>query len=648
MLVKVGHRLSTLMLLHHALAFTSTGNSPTTMSFLVPAFDREKNVDRTCRSKLPIAMESSSPVDFGGNIEDENQNLAKSEQMNDSGFSAKGRKPRRNNEAMGDTAFLRKRTNDLLRVTSDEFLSSSGGIEATLGRSMKVGRKTFNFLIDAWAFSGELDAADHAINLLDRMEFLQTIPHFASSSPDVRSYTKVINAISRSARPDAGEVAESILNKMEYLHLCGTNLAAKPNTFTYTAVIEAYANCGGDGAAEKAEDILERMIAKYQEGDPDVIPTSRCFNAAINAYGKSDMTDAAQRAEHIFHRMDAIYMSGVEEAKPNTFNYNSLITALANSGEEGSAQRAAEVLAQMEQCYAAGDMDCRPTTVSFNAVIDAYAKSGEEYGASRAEEIVRHMEDLYEAGEEVRPNTRSFNSVLNAYAKSGEEGGAQKAQELLDFMSSLYDRGNDAVQPDVHSFCTVINGKSTTLTFPISVYTCLTLHTAAWARSQQPNKAERANNLFRVMAQAYQNGNESLRPNVVAVNAVMNACAYTSGDVMAQNRAMEIAHKRLREIENSEYGSPDQVTYGTFLKVCANQMPDCSTRQQIIEVIFRKCAQNGQVGNIVIQQMKAMGPPAVYSRLIGRDINAEIRMEDLPSDWWCNVVEGKWRRRRQF
>jgi hypothetical protein len=515
---------------------------------------------------------------------------------------------------------------------------------------MKVGRKTFNFLIDAWAFSGELDAADHAMRLLDRMEFLQKFPDFVSSSPDVRSYTKVINAISRSARPDAGEVAESILDKMEQLYLSGVNPSAKPNTFTYTAVIEAYANCGGDGAAEKAEEILERMIAKFNQGDPDVTPTSRCFNAAINAYGKSDLPGAAHRAEQIFHRMDGIYMSGVEEAKPSTFNYNSLITALANSGEEGSAQRAAELLQQMEQCYAAGDMDCRPTTVSFNAVIDAYAKSGEVYGAARAEEIVRHMEDLHEAGEEVRPNTRSFNSVLNAYAKSGDEGGAVKAQELLDFMLGLYDRGNEAVQPDVHSFCTVINGKSASLALPVVsfVFLCLMLHITAWARSQQPNKAERANNLFRSMVQAYQNGNESLRPNVVAVNAVMNACAYTPGDVMAQSRAMEIAHKRLRELENSEYGSPDQVTYGTFLKVCANQMPDCSTRQQIIEVIFRKCVQDGQVGNFVLQQMRAMGPPALYLRLVGREIEEESRMEDLPGAWWCNVVESKWRRRRHF
>ncbi len=170
----------------------------------------------------------------------------------------------------------------------------------------------------------------------------------------------------------------------------------------------------------------------------------------------------------------------------------------------------------------------------------------------------------------------------------------------------------------------------------------------AWARSQQPGKAERANNLFRAMVQAYEDGNASLKPNVIAVNAVMNACAYTSGDVMAQNRAMEIAHKLFKDLESSKYGSPDQVTYGTFLKVCANQMPDCSTRQQIIDVILKKCIRDGQVGNLVLQQLKAMGPPSLYYKLIGRAIEDDIRMEDLPIEWWSHVVEGKWRRRRQF
>lgn len=186
---------------------------------------------------------------------------------------------------------------------------------------------------------------------------------------------------------------------------------------------------------------------------------------------------------------------------------------------------------------------------------------------------------------------------------------------------------------------------------PISCSKQNVTQNTAFARSNQlKDKAERADNLFRAMMDAYEKNPKTsrhLKPNVVAVNAVMNACAYTSpNDTAEQNRAMEIAHKLFKVLEDSDYGSPDQITYGTFLKVCANQMPDCTTRQQIMEVLFQSSARDGQVGNLVIQQLRTMGPPELYYRLTGHYIEEDIRKEDLPKEWWCNVVEGRWRKRR--
>jgi Pentatricopeptide repeat domain len=379
------------------------------------------------------------------------------------------RKHRNHNEAMGDIAFLRKRTSDILQLTSPEQLASmSFPIDASnngdehhpmlsLNRGgMKVEVNTFNFLIDGWA--GELDAADQALRLLERMEELYYHHPELKICPDVRSYTKTINALSRSSRVDAGDLAESILDKMEYVSSSGENLEAKPNTYTYTAAIEAHANSGAEGSPSKTEDVLNRMIEKYRSGDRDVVPNARSFNAAISAYAKSDLPGAAQQAEYLLNQMDGLYMSGLQDAKPNSFNYNSLISAWANCNEEGSAQRAAEILERMEQSYAYGDVSCKPTTVSFNAVIDAYAKSGLEDAAERAEDVLRRMEKLSQAGGDVKPNTRSFNSVMNAWAKSGHEDAALKAQDLLEYMQRLYDEGNKSVRPDAHSFVTVING----------------------------------------------------------------------------------------------------------------------------------------------------------------------------------------------
>jgi pentatricopeptide repeat protein len=149
--------------------------------------------------------------------------------------------------------------------------------------------------------------------------------------------------------------------------------------------------------------------------------------------------------------MEQLYLSGIKEAKPNAFNYNALISAWANCEREGSAERAKNVLERMEQSYLAGDKDVKPTVISFNAVIDAYAKAGK---AQKAEELLRQMgtENL------PSPNTRSFNSVINAWAKSRIDEAAMHAEELLDLMEKRYEEGNNEVRPDVHSFCTVING----------------------------------------------------------------------------------------------------------------------------------------------------------------------------------------------
>lgn len=151
------------------------------------------------------------------------------------------------------------------------------------------------------------------------------------------------------------------------------------------------------------------------------------------------------------------------------------------------------------------------------------------------------------------------------------------------------------------------------------------------------------------MQQLYEAGNDHLRPNVVAYNAVVNACAYTTdNEIHESSRIVEIAHMTLKAMEQSDYVNPDQVTYGTFLKVCANHMSDCSTRQQVVEVLFKKCALVGQVGNYVIQQLRIVADEELYYRLVGRSIYEDITLDDLPKDWTCNVVEGKMRRKRNL
>jgi len=569
--------------------------------------------------------------------------------------------PRMNNPAMNDASFLRKRTETLLRVTSDSYLcvldddgneigsSSNCNINSigAAGGGMKVDKRTFDWLMDAWAFSGELDAHEMAMALLARMEELRDNGgSLRPIRPDVRSYSKVINAISRSGRIDAGEMAEAILDRMEFR--CHSEEAefeaemgllndARPNGYTYTGVIEAYGRSGSPDAAPRAEALVERMETLRAAGDPDVKPTARSWNSVINAWAQSGEIDAAQRAEDCLDRMEELaVLTGNDDVRPNSYNYNSVINAWANanSREVGAAGRAEAILERMERLHREEqDEDVKPRTATYNAIIDAWAKSGDPDAAQRAELLLAHMTDLYESGHnpDAKPNVRSFNSVLNAWAKCRDPEAPLRATDVLQRMEELSSMGGDweDLSPDATSFSTAIN---------------------AYARSQVAGKAQEAYGLFQHMVELYEfTGNRNLRPNAVVYNSVLNACAFTMGEMDEQNRAMEIASSMFKGLDASPYGKPDQITYGTYLKVIAYQMPDNVARTRIVEAVFRRCARDGMVGDFVLRMLREVAQDGEsFERMTGKIDDEDFSLSDLPIEWTGNVVEGKRMRRQKY
>ena len=562
---------------------------------------------------------------------------------------------RKNNTAMADPDFLRKRTDTLLRITQGGYKTSTGEYLEMLG-SLKVDKRTFDWLIDAWSYSGEDDASDKALSLLSRMEELRDNYYTdvdgsdeqpAVVSPDVKSYTKVINAIAHSGKPDAGERAEEVLKRMTTLSSSSSSSMQmindlRPNTLTYTYVIDAYSRSSSSRAPHAAQRIIEEMERLRANGDPDVRPTSRAWNSVISAWAQWEgeemawgrIGNGAERAEACLHIMeDWAESTGNEDSRPNSYNYNSVISALANSHEAGAASRAETILERMEDLYRmTGDDSVKPRTATYNAIIDAWAKSGEVDAAEHAELLLAHMMELYETGHnlDAKPNVRSFNSVLNALAKSsGHPMAPERACEVLTQMEEL-GRSNShlKVSPDATSFATVIN---------------------AFARSHTYGKADRAYDLFLHMKELYDaSGKSTLRPNSVVYNSVLNACAFAVGDLEEQSRSMEIANSMLVELNDCPYGKPDHITYGTYLKVINNQMPPSGARNQIVETVFRKCIKDGMVGEMVLRQLREMGMEALFETLAGKSMMwGEINLGELPKEWICNVIEHK-KQRRQF
>jgi hypothetical protein len=85
-----------------------------------------------------------------------------------------------------------------------------------------------------------------------------------------------------------------------------------------------------------------------------------------------------------------------------------------------------------------------------------------------------------------------------------------------------------------------------------------------------------------------------------------------------------------------------------FLKACANLIPtDEERRRVVVEPVFLQCCKDGQVGEIVLRQLRLAAPEDLYNKLLG-DISQtglRVTLKDLPPEWRCNVKNDTYNRR---
>ena len=250
---------------------------------------------------------------------------------------------------------LEKRTRRLLTLTDTSYVTGSD-LEVEKGGKVKITRRTFNNLIDNWAFSGHPDIHTQVEALVQRMEDMfernvqadedddeddddyqhkesksassSATPNTASSSirsyniqPDARTYTKAIYALAKSSAPDAGERAQSMLLKMMHLYESGLNVLAKPNAHTYAGALQAMSE-----DPYQAQQLLQHLVHIYEDtNDKDFQPTDRCFHEVILAFAK---IGEAREAEETLNTMVSLYRSQnpmYAELRPNRVNFNAVI-----------------------------------------------------------------------------------------------------------------------------------------------------------------------------------------------------------------------------------------------------------------------------------------------------------------------------------
>jgi len=494
---------------------------------------------------------------------------------------------------------------------------------------------TFNSCLKCWARSRDERAPSRAEALVRRMEELDKAGN-PNVRPDRISYNTLIHAFANAGKAKMAQRAEATLNRMEKFAEEG-NAELSPNLFSWNSCIEAWSKADVSYSAEKAYSVLRRLILLQRDGKTDINADKFSFNTVILALSRSSAPEAAVRAEELLGLMEKATARGIPDVQPDLYSYSSVISAWSRSGKQGAGKRAEQILERMEQLSQSGQPHLKPNSVSFNAAIDAWAKSGEgTLGARRAEQLLHRMEDIYAAGDQsAKPTANSYNAVLSAWARSGTKCAYWKAEELVNKMWERYESGDSDVRPDHCSFNTLIN---------------------AISKSEREGKAEKALRVLRRMDKLYQGGYKYARPNEMTYTSVLNSCAFTFVENdLSKRKALDVAIFTLEELQESHYGSPNHVTYGMFLKACANLMSiDDERWQRIVEPVIWQCRRDGCVGELVLKQLQNSAPEHLYQNLlddvVGRDKMTVLKFSDLPEDWKCNVREkrgrAQWKGRR--
>ena len=543
---------------------------------------------------------------------------------------------------------------------------------------------TFNQVMAAWAKSSHPDAGGKAVATLKKLDELHKIGLLEEVQADRVTYNTIMNAYAKSDTVNSATMAENFFNELEGRYQSTGDIAFQPDIISYTTLLNAYGNSKTPGSAKRAEDILLQMSKVYQDDHSQVKPNTLCFNEVLYAWAKSQDPNALQRAEMILHLMEDMSASRNTDVAPNTRSYNIVLLAAASGPKQDAAIRAQLFFDRMKESNRVV-----PDAVTYNTVIEAYAKSGgddtfqsilqlvqEAYqteglvlnsifvsgvisslsrvglrgATATAETIVKEIQTKYEAGERsLTVDTNIYNALVHCWAKSGEIEAPFRAEEILQLMEDEASKGNKKVKPNVQTYTSVADcwAKSTDLDagdraeailhrmrVPPSVHTYTTV-IQAFARSQHPDKALRAQAVLQRMKDDFRIAkNPDAQPTIVAYNALMNACEFTFGDIHDVEQAFKVACLAFDEMRSAPDLKMDHVTYGSFLGVINELMPKSDIRNEMVQLVFKRCCSDGQLGSLTLKKLKETAGPALY-----RDCLNGIREDNFPASWSCNVCE---------
>ena len=399
------------------------------------------------------------------------------------------------------------------------------------------------------------------------------------------------------------------------------NEVAVVRTQDYNAVMQSWAMSRERGAAAvRVEEILTMMQDMYEAGDADVQPDLESFRIAIEAWTKAtDVDDAPRRAHRILDWMCGVYTSGKNDlAASDTACFHMVLKSWAVSKKLESPIMTEELIMWMQHLENIGLQSVKTDTMCFNIAMSAWLKSGDLLAEKRIREIFEDMQKASRSGlSNWKPDARSYNIVISSMSSSAKRSSDNLTARRADKMLSRMEQG-------------FLDGDDSLRPDTI-VYNQVINY---WAKSQSfMGHFMKARDVLDRQIAMHSTGVNKCKPDVMSYTSVIAACASTYGSWGEKKRAFELAHKTFMEC--CEYSKPNEVTYGVMFKAVSRLIQSKKEKDRYSRTLFSLMCDDGYLGEMAFSRLQEASSKTLFEELT----HGVTSYSDLPQEWKCNAPQ---------
>ncbi|KAI2511525.1 hypothetical protein MHU86_2961 [Fragilaria crotonensis] len=436
--------------------------------------------------------------------------------------------------------------------------------------------------------------------------------------PSTDSYNHVLYTWAHCHEHMRGTMAQNLFQKL--VDNSAGKKSAKPNGESYRIMMYAWAHSGEAKAAFRATGHLMKLLHLLEEsgGSVDLQPQMEDYYLIFDAWTSARDKQAAEKSLNVLRLMENSYIDRFSELRADVRIFRSILQAYARS--ESSPNLGPDVDQLLTKIW---DRNLVPDTDCFSFAIKTYAncalhkelKEDPEPLANRAHQLLQEMIRAVQKSETVQVSTENYNAVLTAFTAS--RGNA--SEQALMLLDSMEDETSMA-RPNAATYALVVNilAKSPTIKDRVT-------------KSQQ---------LIERAQQEYARGNETAKPDIFLFNAMIRACAASTGGTISQREAtFRLALQTLsRDIRGNKL-DPDPETFLCLLEASSSLLSSGAMQEKAMEQIFTICCQYGLMDRIMLKRFRELASPDLYSSLVVENSvfdNDGTRV--IPQSWTANVT----------